>query len=84
MLQSATIQPNTLELLNKLMAFPPLNSFYLAGGTALALKYGHRLSVDIDLFVEKPFDQEAILVEIQHHLEQPSYSRKQRDHCSRA
>jgi predicted nucleotidyltransferase component of viral defense system len=69
MLQTATIQSNTLELLNELMAFPPLNSFYLAGGTALALEYGHRLSVDIDLFVDKPFDQEAILVELQHHFD---------------
>ncbi len=69
MLQTATIQPVTLELLNKLMAFPPLNNFYLAGGTALALQYGHRLSVDIDLFIDKPFDQESILVQLQQHFE---------------
>lgn len=68
MLQTATIQPDTLGLLNNLMAYPPLSEFYLAGGTALALKYGHRLSVDIDLFIYKPFDQESILVGLQQHF----------------
>ncbi len=30
--------------------------FYLAGGTALALQIGHRISVDFDLFSEKKID----------------------------
>jgi len=38
--------------LERLKAFP---EFYLAGGTALALQVGHRVSVDFDLFSEKPF-----------------------------
>lgn len=29
------------------------NRFYLAGGTALALQMGHRLSIDLDFFSEK-------------------------------
>jgi hypothetical protein len=29
---------------------PAVSSFYLAGGTALALQWGHRVSVDLDLF----------------------------------
>ena len=32
------------------MQLPELNNFYLVGGTALSLYYGHRLSVDIDCF----------------------------------
>jgi predicted nucleotidyltransferase component of viral defense system len=32
------------------MELPALQNFSLAGGTALALKYGHRMSVDLDLF----------------------------------
>ena len=32
-----------------------LDGFYLAGGTALALQRGHRLSVDLDLFSESDF-----------------------------
>ena len=33
-----------------------LNDFYLAGGTAVALHLGHRLSRDLDFFSAKPFD----------------------------
>jgi len=34
--------------------------FVLYGGTAIALRLGHRLSVDFDFFSEKPLDREAI------------------------
>jgi len=30
--------------------------FYLAGGSALALHLGHRISVDLDFFTPRPFD----------------------------
>lgn len=33
-----------------------LGGFYLAGGTGLALHFGHRRSVDLDLFNEHEFD----------------------------
>lgn len=42
------------------MALPELESFYLVGGTALALQLGHRFSVDLDLFTTEPFDKEAV------------------------
>lgn len=32
------------------------NTFYLAGGTALALQMGHRDSIDFDFFSEQPID----------------------------
>ncbi|WP_242457891.1 nucleotidyl transferase AbiEii/AbiGii toxin family protein [Pedobacter sp. BS3] len=32
------------------------NSFRLVGGTALSLYLGHRMSVDIDLFTDQPYD----------------------------
>jgi nucleotidyltransferase AbiEii toxin of type IV toxin-antitoxin system len=38
-----------------------LQSFYLAGGTGLALHIGHRRSIDLDFFSREPFDPEAIL-----------------------
>ncbi len=38
------------EIFEKLNKFP---GFYLAGGTALALQIGHRISVDFDLFYKK-------------------------------
>jgi len=54
MLSYATINPATLELLKALMKFDALKNFYLVGGTSLALQLGHRISVDLDLFTEKP------------------------------
>ncbi len=38
------------------MQIDALNSFYLVGGTCLALRYGHRKSVDLDLFSITDFD----------------------------
>lgn len=35
--------------------------YYLAGGTALALMEGHRVSVDLDVFVERMRDPEDVL-----------------------
>lgn len=40
---------------------PVLMNFSLVGGTALALKYGHRISVDIDLFSHLPFTNQEII-----------------------
>ena len=37
-----------------------ISSFYLAGGTGLALQLGHRVSQDLDLFSEESFDTEEI------------------------
>jgi hypothetical protein len=42
-----------------------VDRFYLAGGTALALQFGHRLSLDLDFFAEDQFDEEALLQRIQ-------------------
>ena len=50
MLSFQTVLPDTLELLKGLMALSVLKETRLVGGTALALQYGHRRSVDLDLF----------------------------------
>ena len=42
-----------------------LDGAYLAGGTGLALHFGHRLSEDLDFFVKDAFDEEAFLQRIQ-------------------
>ena len=34
--------------------------FVLYGGTAVALRYGHRQSVDFDFFSDKPLDQKLL------------------------
>lgn len=56
MLHKETVSSSTLDLIQKLMAEKCLMDFKLVGGTALALMVGHRISVDIDLFSENPFD----------------------------
>jgi len=40
---------------------PHLDTFYLAGGTALALQLGHRRSDDIDFFSDRLFNTDAML-----------------------
>ena len=65
MLQTRTVEPGTLELLKNLMSLPELDGFYLVGGTALALQFGHRMSVDLDLFTELQFDKVALLEALQ-------------------
>jgi len=43
---------------------PYLSGFYLVGGTSLALQYGHRKSVDLDLFSEGDFDVDKLLEDL--------------------
>lgn len=50
MLSLQTVYPDTLELLKALAQAPILGNMRLVGGTALALQYGHRRSVDLDFF----------------------------------
>jgi hypothetical protein len=50
------------------MAFEPLGSFVLVGGTALALQLGHRISEDIDMFTRAGFDEDILLNIIQEHF----------------
>ncbi|MCR4376164.1 MAG: nucleotidyl transferase AbiEii/AbiGii toxin family protein [Acidobacteria bacterium] len=37
-----------------------LNDAYLAGGTGLALRFGHRVSIDLDLMLPVPFSSEDV------------------------
>jgi hypothetical protein len=50
MLHIETVEQGTITLLRNLQALPELREMYLVGGTALALYYGHRKSIDLDLF----------------------------------
>ena len=47
MLSFQTITPDTLELLKQIFRQPELAHMRLVGGTALALQYGHRRSIDL-------------------------------------
>lgn len=49
---------NSLALLGKTGV---LKNAYLAGGTALALRIGHRVSYDFDFFTQKKFDEKIVV-----------------------
>ena len=61
MLHLETVDPGTFSILRDLMELPVLSKFSLVGGTALSLKFGHRKSVDLDLFTAFPFENELIV-----------------------
>lgn len=65
MLHTQTVDVSTLELLKSLQQKEYLNDFFLVGVTALALYYGHRKSIDIDLFTNQAFDASWLLEQIQ-------------------
>jgi len=44
------LTPATRQAFHQVARLPFIKSFYLAGGTGLALHLGHRFSVDLDLF----------------------------------
>ncbi len=54
------IAPKTFELIQQLQSLEFLNNFYLVGGTSLALQFGHRNSIDIDLFSQSDFLAEEL------------------------
>jgi hypothetical protein len=45
-----------VALLNELMGLEELKDFRLARGTALSLRLGHRISIDLDLFTNQLFN----------------------------
>lgn len=65
MLHTETVEPDTLSVLKRLMALPSLQSFALVGGTALSLRYGHRTSVDLDIFFHEKFDHATVIAELE-------------------
>jgi hypothetical protein len=47
-----SLTPSTLDAFRLASQLEFIQSFYLAGGTGLALHFGHRISVDLDFFSE--------------------------------
>lgn len=60
-----TITPKTEDVFRALAGVLPPKT-YLAGGTALALSFGHRRSLDLDFFVPEAFSEEQLLQELRH------------------
>lgn len=70
------IHPDTFALIQQIQAIPELSDFYLVGGTSLALQIGHRNSIDIDLFTNKPFQTEEVIDVLQSHFHVEVSSKK--------
>lgn len=51
-----TVTPLLKEVLTVLMKHELFQPFRLAGGTSLSLQLGHRMSDDIDLFTDAPYE----------------------------
>ena len=79
-LEKKYIPPPALAILSQLQKDNTLDDFFLVGGTALALQLGHRLSVDIDLFIDKhpiiALKALSYFDDINHALDKPTILRK--------
>lgn len=60
------ILPDTFRAIQLVSQIPFIKEAYLAGGTALALQIGHRISVDLDFFTLNEFDEEAVSAQLLH------------------
>ncbi|MBI2268041.1 MAG: nucleotidyl transferase AbiEii/AbiGii toxin family protein [Candidatus Blackburnbacteria bacterium] len=58
------ILPNTLRALKLVSKIDIIKKSYLAGGTALALHLGHRISEDLDFFTQQELDEKVLLSEL--------------------
>ena len=56
MLQKKVIEQKTLDLLIKIQSIAEFKDLRLVGGTALALQFGHRQSIDLDFFGNTTFE----------------------------
>ena len=54
-LQYQTVKPILRSTLERLMGMGDFAPFRLVGGTSLSLRYGHRMSDDIDLFTDAEY-----------------------------
>lgn len=59
------LTPTQITVLDGLTSIPAVREFYLAGGTALALRHGHRRSVDFDFFRQDPFDTQELALALE-------------------
>lgn len=58
-----TLLPDTINAIKIASKSVTIKQAYLAGGTALALYLGHRISVDLDFFTQNNFDEQALNLE---------------------
>lgn len=58
-----TLLPDTVNAIKVVSKSATIKQAYLAGGTALALHLGHRISVDLDFFTQNSFNELALNLE---------------------
>ncbi|MDI7268388.1 MAG: nucleotidyl transferase AbiEii/AbiGii toxin family protein [Myxococcota bacterium] len=63
-MHTEVLTADQLAVLEALKRLDGPRGFYLAGGTALALRHGHRRSVDFDFFRPDPFDGRLLVAEV--------------------
>lgn len=61
---TAALPQGRRDVLEQLAGIPSLKKFYLAGGTAVALHLGHRISEDFDFFTTYEFDVSSLREEL--------------------
>jgi hypothetical protein len=60
MLQKKSVGEPLWNILTDLQKDITFENYFLVGGTALSLQFGHRISYDIDLFTRKNIDKDQI------------------------
>lgn len=60
MLRFDAVPQSVALLLRQLTDHPALADFSLGGGTSLTLRFGHRLSIDLDYFTETEFSTDTL------------------------
>lgn len=78
MLHTKAVDKSTLELLKTICAISELNQFALIGGTNLALRLGHRKSVDLDFFTPDTFNESQLEQIIYNHFHNAQLSHSDR------
>ena len=56
-----TLLPDTFRAIQLISAVTKIKQAYLAGGTALALQIGHRISIDLDFFTPHEFNETQLI-----------------------
>lgn len=60
-----SVEPEGLRALRDLQEILISSHFYLAGGTGLALRAGHRRSLDLDFFSPADFNEDTLIEKVQ-------------------
>lgn len=59
-----TLLPDTFRAIQLISDIPIIKRAYLAGGTALALHFGHRISVDLDFFTQEELEENILAADL--------------------